>query len=86
MIITIEIEKFIQEIENKLPKLDGKAYDSAKDKINILSRVNIEFMEYEDLMRKLALQHNEIKAQAMKMAIELRDLKSEVKHLKDNIE
>lgn len=85
MILKIEIEKFIEDIEKKLPKLDGKAYESAKDKINILSRVSIEFMEYEDLMRKLAQDNSKANLRSLKLERELEDLKKEVKHLKENI-
>jgi len=85
MILTIEIEQFCKELEEKLPNLDDKKFKYWQDKVHLLNRISIEFMEYEDLMRTLALQHNEMKAKAMKMAVELRDLKQEVKHLKDNI-
>jgi len=86
MIIQIEIEQFCKELEDKLPNLDDKKFKYWKDKVTLLNRVSIEFMEYEDLMRKLALQHNEMKAATLKMAVQLRDLKSEVEHLKKNIE
>ena len=55
MIIKYEIEKFIQEIEKKLPQLNDKAYDAAKEKIAVLNRINIEFMDYEDLLRKASI-------------------------------
>ena len=86
MILQMEVEQFIQEIEKKLPKLDGKAYESAKDKIAILNRVSIEFMEYEDLMRKLALQNNDIKCNYLKMQVELKDHKSKIDYLEKELE
>ena len=55
MILKVEIEKFIQEIEKKLPQLNDKAYDAAKEKIAVLNRINIEFMDYEDLLRKASI-------------------------------
>ena len=85
MILQLEIEQFIKEIEAKLPKLDGKAYDSAKDKINILNRVNIEFMEYEDLLRKVALMNSKAQVDALKLTKEVMELRAEVEHLKENI-
>ena len=85
MILKYEIEQFIQEIENKLPTLQGNAYDSAKDKINILNRVNIEFMEYEDLLRKVALMNSKAQVDALKLTKEVMELRAEVEHLKENI-
>ena len=70
MILKYEIEQFIQEIENKLPTLQGNAYDSAKDKINILNRVNIEFMEYEDLLKKVATMNSKAQVDALKLTKE----------------
>ena len=55
MILKMEIEKFIQDIEKKLPQLNDKAYDAAKEKIAVLNRINIEFMDYEDLLRKASI-------------------------------
>ena len=55
MILKVEIEKFIQDIEKKLPQLNDKAYDAAKEKIAVLNRINIEFMDYEDLLRKASI-------------------------------
>ena len=85
MIIKYELEQFCKDIESKLDSLQGKARENALEKLAVLNRVNIEFMEYEKLLRTMALQHNEMKTATMKMALELRDLKSEVKHLKENI-
>mgnify|MGYP005992210391 CR=1 FL=1 len=85
MILKYELEQFINDIESKLPQLEGKAYDNAKDKIAILNRVNIEFMSYEDLMRKLAKDNSKANIRSLKLERELEDLKKEVKHLKDNI-
>jgi hypothetical protein len=45
MIIKYEVEQFCNEIEAKLDTLNGKAYDNAKHKLNVLNRVNLEFME-----------------------------------------
>ena len=93
MILKYEIEQFCKDIESKLPSLEGKAYENAKDKVHILNRVNIEFMEYEDLLRKLALQNNDIKCDYWKLQIQMKDMKSqlssmeqELEHLKKNIE
>jgi hypothetical protein len=85
MILKYEIEQFIQEIENKLPTLQGNAYDSAKDKINILNRVSIEFMEYEDLLKKVALMNSKAQVDALKLTKEVMELRAEVEHLKENI-
>lgn len=85
MIIKYELEQFAKEIESKVNSLQGKARENALEKLAVLNRVNIEFMEYEKLLRTMAIQHNEMKTATMKMALELRDLKSEVKHLKENI-
>jgi archaellum component FlaC len=86
MILKYEIEKFIQEIENKLPKLDGKAYDSAKDKIAILNRVNIEFMDYEDVMRKVSIQNSKIKIAWLEQKKEIIKLSEKVNRLEDELE
>ena len=85
MILKYEIEQFIQEIENKLPTLQGNAYDSAKDKINILNRVNIEFTEYQDLLRKVALMNSKAQVDALKLTKEAMELRAEVEHLKEHI-
>ena len=85
MILKYELENFCKDIEAKLPSLEGKQYEAAVDKIHILNRVNIEFMEYETLLRTMALQQNEMKASTMRMALELRELKNEMIHLKENI-
>lgn len=86
MILTIEIEKFIQEIENKLPNLTDKAYTSAKDKIAILNRVSIEFMEYEDLMRKVSIQNSKIKIAWLEQKKEIIKLTEKVNRLEDELE
>ena len=85
MIIKYEVELFIKEIEANLPKLTGKALENALDKISMLSRINLEFMEYEDLMRKLALQHNKTIRESIRYWDELNKLKTEVNYLKENI-
>jgi hypothetical protein len=61
MIIKYEVEQFCKEIEAKLDTLTGKAYDNAKHKLNVLNRVNLEFMENDDLMRKSAVNFLELK-------------------------
>lgn len=85
MILKYEIEQFIQEIEKKLPTLKGKAYDAAKDKINILNRVNIEFMEYEDLMRKVATMNSKANTDILKLWEVVNKQDEQIKHLKANI-
>lgn len=85
MIIKYEIEQFCKDIEAKLDTLSGKAYDNAKDKIAILNRVHIEFMDYEDLMRKLALQNNDIKCDFMKMKLQLREQQSKIDYLEEEL-
>ena len=85
MIIKYEVELFIKEIEANLPKLSGKALENALDKISMLSRINIEFMDYEDLMRKLALQHSSTMRESIQMMQELQNLRTEVNYLKENI-
>ena len=85
MIIKYEIEQFLQEIENKIPQLSGIALEKALEKVAVLNRVNIEFMEYEDLMRKLAIQHSNITVENLKIMQELTRLRSEVNYLKENI-
>jgi len=85
MILNVEIEKYCKELEEKLPGMDETRFKYWQDKVHLLNRIGIEFMSYEDLMRTLALQHNEMKASSMRMAVELRELKQEVKHLKENI-
>lgn len=93
MILNIEIEKFIHDIEKRLPNLEGTALQNAQDKIALLNRINLEFMDYEELLRKVALQNNQIKGENMKREIQMRDMQSkidtlvqEIKHLKSNIE
>ena len=66
MIIKYEIEAFCKEIEAKLDTLSDKAYDNAKNKLAVLNRINIEFMEYEDLMRKSAVKFLELKGNWLK--------------------
>ena len=83
MIIRYEIEKFCQDIESKLPQLEGKAKENALDKIAILNRVNIEFMDYEKLLRKSALDYNSIKHGYLKQQIEIKDLKSKIVYLQE---
>ena len=85
MIIKYEIEQFLQEIENKIPQLSGIALEKALEKVAVLNRVNIEFMEYEDLMRKLAIQHSNITVENLKIMQELTRLRTEVNYLKENI-
>ena len=85
MIIKYEIEQFLQEIENKLPQLSGIALEKALEKVAVLNRVNIEFMEYEDLMRKLAIQHSNTMIESIRMMQELQKLRTEVNYLKENI-
>ena len=86
MIVSNEIEQFCKELEEKLPKLDEVKYKYWKDKVHLLNRVSIEFMEYEDLMRKLALNHNEYKCNYLKSVIEMRDLKSQINYLEKELE
>jgi hypothetical protein len=78
MIIILEIEKFIQDIESRLPNLSGKAKENAQTKIAILDRVILEYMEYEGLLRKLAIDNNKWKGDSMKKNIEIRELKSQL--------
>lgn len=85
MILKYEIEQFCKELEEKLPKLEGKQYEYWKDKVHILNRVNIEFMEYEDLMRKVATMNSKAQVDALKMMKRVEELEKEVKHLKENI-
>lgn len=85
MILRYEIEKFINELEEKLPQLDDKRYQYWKDKIHILNRVNIEFMEYEDLLRKVALMNSKAQVDALKLTKEVMELRAEVEHLKEHI-
>ena len=85
MIIKYEIEQFLQEIENKIPQLSGIALEKALEKVAVLNRVNIEFMEYEDLMRKLAIQHSKTMGESIRMMQELQQLRTEVNYLKENI-
>ena len=93
MILKIEIEKFIQEIEKKLPQLNDKAYDAAKEKIAVLNRINIEFMDYEDLLRKASIRisQSDIKwLDQKKINIRLTEnigrLEDELETLKKNID
>ena len=85
MIIKYEIENFIKEIESKLPSLSGKAHEKALEKIAVLNRVNIEFMEYENLMRKVTKMNSEAQVDALKLMKRVQVLEEEVKHLKSNI-
>ena len=85
MILKYELEAFCKEIEAKLPSLEGKAYENAKDKVHILNRVNIEFMDYEDLLRKLALQNNDIKCDYWKLQVQMRDMKSQLKAMEEEL-
>ena len=86
MIITVEIEQFCKDIEARLPSLEGKAYDNAKDKLNILNRVSLEFMEYEDLMRKSAVKFLELKGGYLTQKKEILILQEKVKQLEFDLE
>ena len=93
MILKVEIEKFIQDIEKKLPQLNDKAYDAAKEKIAVLNRINIEFMDYEDLLRKASIRisQSDIKwLDQKKINIRLTEnigrLEDELETLKKNID
>ena len=86
MIVTIEVEKFIQDIEAKLDTLNGKAYDNAKNKLAVLNRVNIEFMEYDDLMRKSAVKFLELKGNWLKQKKQILTLEERVKQLEFDLE
>ena len=85
MILTVEIEQFTKDIEEKLPQLEGKALQNAVDKVAVLNRVSIEFMEYEDLMRKLALQNNDYKSNYWKLQVQMKDMKSQIKDLESEL-
>ena len=85
MIVKYEIEEFCNDIEKKLPELEGKAYEKALEKIAILNRVNIEFMEYEDLLRKVAIQNSKAQIDYLKLLKEVDGLKKELRTLKENI-
>jgi hypothetical protein len=85
MIIKYELEQFVKELEEKLPNLDDKRYEYWKDKIAILNRVNIEFLEYEELLRKVANMNAQTNIDCLKMQKELNDLRNEIQHLKKNI-
>lgn len=85
MIIKYEIEQFIKEIEEKLPSMKGKQLETWQDKIAILNRVNIEFMEYEKLLRKLAIDVSNSGNSILKLEREIEILKKEIEHLKENI-
>lgn len=86
MIIKYEIEQFIKELEEKLPNLDDKRFNYWKEKIGILNRVSIEYMEYEELLKKVANMNAKANLDYLKVQRELTELKAEVKHLKENIE
>ena len=86
MIIKYEIEQFIKEIEAKLPKLEDKAYESAKDKIHVLNRVNIEFMDYEDLLRKASIRISESRIAWLEQKKLIITLQEKVKQLEFDLE
>ena len=85
MIVKYEIESFVNDIEKKLPELEGKAHEKALEKIAILNRVNIEFMEYEDLLRKVAIQNSKAQIDYLKLLKEVDGLKKELRTLKENL-
>jgi len=86
MLIKYELEAFCNDIEAKLPELSGKAHEKALEKISVLNRVNIEFMEYEDLLRKVALQNSKTQIDNLRMLKDITQLKKDLKTIKENIE
>ena len=86
MIVSIEIEQFCKELEEKLPKLDDVKFKYWKDKVHLLNRVSLEFMEYEDLMRKVSKQNSEVKVAYLKQKKEILILQEKVKQLEYDLE
>lgn len=85
MIIKYEIEQFIKEIEESLQKLSGKQLEKWKERISVLNRVNLEFMEYEDLIRKLAIDNSNSGNRILLLERKIEILEKEIEHLKSNI-
>ena len=85
MIVKYEIEQFIKELEEKLPNLQGKQKEYWLDKVAILNRVNYEFMDYENLLRKLAIINSNCTSENYKLQHRLEKLEKEIEHLKENI-
>jgi len=85
MIVKLEIERFIQEIEGKIPNLKGKALENANDKVLILCMALKEIKESHAILKESMLMTSSSEIDFYKLLMENRDLKIELKNLKENI-
>ena len=93
MILNLEIEQFIKEIEKKRDSLPVEQQNHADNKIQLLTRIQVEFKTLNDRCRQILLINSDSALNELKMIKELQieKLKNEVlnkelEEIKSNIE
>jgi len=93
MILNLEIEQFIKEIEKKRDSLPVEQQNHADNKIQLLTRIQVEFKTLNDNFRQILLINSDSALNELKMIKELQIekvknevLNKELEELKSNIE
>ena len=93
MILNLEIEQFIKEIEKKRDSLPIEQQNHADNKIQLLTRIQVEFKTLNDNFRQILLINSDSALNELKMIKELQiekvkneTLNRELEEIKSNIE
>ena len=92
MILNLEIEQFIKEIEKKRDSLPIEQQNHADNKIQLLTRIQVEFKALNDNFRQILLINSDSALNELKMIKELQiekvkneTLNRELEEIKSNI-